>query len=380
MTSTHIYQSDKTIKFIAKAKLKHGDRYDYSLVEYINSRTKVKIICKIHGVFEMSPDNHLSGQNCGRCAGNGKKTTSLFILDAINVHGNTYDYSNVFYTTAATKVDIGCEIHGMFSQTPNSHLRGAGCPECGNIRISEMGRSNSDEFIKKANIVHSFEYTYVNTNYVKTIEKVLITCFIHGDFLQSPNNHLCGNGCPSCVGNVEQSVDRFIEESISIHGNRYVYDKVVYDDATTHVIVGCKIHGDFKVTPNKHLGGSGCVKCSKRVSGISIIWLDSLKNTNLVFEYDIPEYPTYKPVDGYDPLTNTVYQFHGDFWHGNLNNPKYPADGINRRNKKTYGELNRLTNESDDWIRSQGYNLIVMWEMDFRIHLKSLRHSKAPVQ
>jgi superfamily II DNA or RNA helicase len=121
---------DKLSNFIKEANEIHEDRYDYSLVEYSKSNQKVKIKCDIHGVFEQTPKSHLKGSNCPKCSGGVRKTNEFFIEQSNNLHNNIYDYSNVNYINAHTNVDIFCEIHGIFSQTPLSHLGGSGCPIC----------------------------------------------------------------------------------------------------------------------------------------------------------------------------------------------------------------------------------------------------------
>lgn len=122
--------------FVEKAKSIHGDKYDYSLVDYINGLTEVKIICPIHGVFYQKPQNHLAGCGCQKC---GKEKSGLsqkwdtdqFINEAKNIHGNKYDYSLIKYVNADTPVDIICPKHGIFHQTPYKHIRcHHGCQIC----------------------------------------------------------------------------------------------------------------------------------------------------------------------------------------------------------------------------------------------------------
>jgi len=111
-----------TEEFIKKAKEIHGDRYDYSKVNYITAKTKVCIICPKHGEFWMEPVNHLSGQNCPKCVGGVRLTKEEFITKANEVHNNKYDYSKVDYVNSQTKVCIICPEHGEFWQTPEKHI------------------------------------------------------------------------------------------------------------------------------------------------------------------------------------------------------------------------------------------------------------------
>ena len=129
-----IYNKSNTTDFIEKSIKIHNDKYDYSKVEYVNALTKVKIICKQHGVFEQIPNSHLNDSGCSKCGGGYISNNCDFIGKAIKIHYNKYDYSKVEYVNALTKVKIICKTHGIFVQIPNSHLNGSGCSKCGNSK------------------------------------------------------------------------------------------------------------------------------------------------------------------------------------------------------------------------------------------------------
>ena len=131
-------------EFIVKAREVHGDKYDYSKVEYVNQLTKVCIICPTHGEFEQTPDSHLHGHGCPKCVGKNK-TTEQFIEEAREVHGDKYDYSKTYYNGAFKKVTIICPIHGEFWQKPTMHLIGQGCPKC-----SGKNKLTTEQFIEEA--------------------------------------------------------------------------------------------------------------------------------------------------------------------------------------------------------------------------------------
>ena len=117
--------------FITKAIGVHGYKYEYNDVDYINDATKVIVNCKLHGVFLVSPNNHLQGKGCPRCS--GKNKTTKIIIDEFNkIHCNKYNYSSVKYKGAKNKVKIQCKQHGYFEMTPDNHLNGHGCPGCAN--------------------------------------------------------------------------------------------------------------------------------------------------------------------------------------------------------------------------------------------------------
>ena len=187
-----------TQEFAEKAKKVHKDRYDYSKVNYVNSKQKVCIVCPKHGEFWQTPNSHLLGKGCPKCAVKNKpqcnpKTTEQFIEEAKKVHNSFYSYPRTSYVTAGTKVIITCPIHGDFEQTPNSHLNGQGCPKCAHKGI------NTEEFIQRSKQIHGNMYDYSKTVYVNSHSPVTITCPIHGDFEQRPCDHIHQKqGCPKC--------------------------------------------------------------------------------------------------------------------------------------------------------------------------------------
>lgn len=193
-------------EFIRKARKIHGDKYDYSKVEYKGSKVKVCIICPIHGEFWQRPNDHLKGHGCPDCGEEVSynasfSTTEHFIKKSIGVHGIKYDYSNVDYKDTNTDVCIICPIHGEFWQKPRHHLSGCGCKKCACEKMSLEQRKTKDQFIKEANKVHNNKYGYSNVDYVNSHTEVLITCPIHGDFPRTPHDHLKGSGCPICSHN-----------------------------------------------------------------------------------------------------------------------------------------------------------------------------------
>ena len=188
-----------TKEFIEDAVKVHGNKYDYSKVEYINNRTKVCIICPEHGEFWQTPVHHLyRKQGCHLCTGGVNLTTKEFIEKAKQVHGDKYDYSKVEYINNHTKVCIICPKHGEFWQTPNSHLNGNGCFDCSYIERGLKRKSSTKEFLEKAIKIHGDKYDYSKVEYVNAKTKVCIICPEHGEFWQTPNCHLNGQGCPNC--------------------------------------------------------------------------------------------------------------------------------------------------------------------------------------
>lgn len=295
-----------------------------------------------------------------------KSTTHQFISAAVAVHGDKYDYSLVEYTRTYDKVIIICPTHGQFLMRPNSHLSmAAGCPKCAGHH------KTTDSFVQEAVRVHGQTYDYSLVIYVGTYDKVNILCKTHGGFMVAPHNHVSNaSGCPTCAGNLLMTTTEFVTKSNLAHNNRYDYSSSTYVGSNVYVTVVCLLHGEFRVTPSNHIHcGSGCPRCSSKYSKPQISWLNSIEERDGIQiqhaltggEYVIPG--TKYKADGYCKETNTIYEFHGDYWHGN---PQlYSADFINCVNKQTMGDLYRRTIDRESEIKTKGYTLVVMWESDW---------------
>ncbi len=201
----------------------HGDKYDYSKVEYVNTTHKVCIICPIHGEFWQSPATHFKG-GCKKCGDakmakkQKKKSKESFVFRAKKVHGDKYDYSKVEYILMRKKVCIICPTHGEFWQTPDHHLQGRGCKKCQYADIKKAKSFNSEVFIKQAKKVHGDKYDYSKVEYINAKEKVCIICPTHGEFWQIAEVHAyIGCGCPKCA-NVESQGEVDLSEYIKSLG------------------------------------------------------------------------------------------------------------------------------------------------------------------
>jgi hypothetical protein len=193
-----------TKKFIEDSVEVYGNKYDYSESEYTGVMKPIKIICAIHGVFNQSPNAHLNGHGCKSCGvekrvAESRSNTSTFILKAVEIHGDLFDYSLVEYKNNSTKVKIICKEHGVFEQTPAGHLAGRGCSRCHFDNVGKSKRSNKEDFASNSQIPHGNFYDYSEVVYLNNSTKVKIICPNHGAFWQQPNNHLQGKGCPQCA-------------------------------------------------------------------------------------------------------------------------------------------------------------------------------------
>lgn len=303
-------------EFIEKSRKIHGDKYDYSKVEYVNSQTKVCIICPEHGEFWQMPNSHLRGFGCAKCAKKKlgetlKKTTEQFIEEASIVHDGKYDYSKSDYKGKDVKVLIICPEHGEFWQTPHNHLNGAGCPKCKYKNFSEKYKDTAKTFIEKARLMHGNKYDYSKVEYVDSHTKVRIICPEHGEFWQRPNNHIHGWGCAKCSGMAKKTTEQFIEESKNLYPEKYTYDKTEYVNNKTSLIITCKKHGDFKVYPNDHLKGQECPECTiYKLEGDIKSMLDNEK-IEYVWQYS-NEYLGSQRLDFYLPKHRIAIECQGE--------------------------------------------------------------------
>lgn len=175
-------------EFIKRAVYKYKLYFDYSLVEYKDYKTKVKIICPEHGVFEQTPYNHINseGNGCYLCSGKITNTLENFILTANALHSNKYDYSLAVYKNSGTKLKIICPLHGIFEKTPNNHISlKQGCPVC-----SGQVKHNVDSIVNKLSIIHKNKYKYNLKTYTNNKQIIEIICPEHGVFKQKINAHM----------------------------------------------------------------------------------------------------------------------------------------------------------------------------------------------
>jgi hypothetical protein len=288
-----------------------------------------------------------------------------FIEKSLIIHNNKYSYEKVNYVNNMTNVIIICPIHGDFMQFPKVHLRGNGCSKC-------SGKYKKDKFtfINEANNIFNFRYKYDKVNYINNSTKVIITCTIHGDFIQSPKVHLKGNGCSKCSKNykyttseyinlcvkkhgdkfdysntlyinsnskikylckkcnneVEQlarehlksgckycyslTTQKFIKKSIEIHGSKYDYSKVNYNGYNKVDII-CKKHGIFKQSPMHHIHSKqGCPKCKTSKGEREIINYLESSNINYIYQKKFENLPKLR-FDFYIPNYNICIEYNG---------------------------------------------------------------------
>jgi hypothetical protein len=286
--------------FIQRSNIANNNFYDYSASIFTGTKNKVSIVCPIHGIFTQIAQNHMRGDRCPSCTRNKKLDTPIFVERAQGIHGNVYDYSLVEYKNNSTKVKLICNIHhSIFEQTPNKHLEGHGCPQCGPAKMAEAQKLSWQDFADRASLIHN---------------------------------------------------------------NKYDYSLIDYQTIKQYVIIMCPTHGEFHQTPDNHLAGHGCSKCTSSISKMETKWLDSLniKERNKTIHIAGKIFK----VDGFDLASNTIYEFYGDYWHGNPD--IYNSSDYNQMNKKTFGDLYNHTMRRQETLQKAGYNIVYIWENNFQ--------------
>lgn len=253
---------NSTEEFIQRAREVHGYKYDYTKTDLNNKIDgKVIITCPVHGDFLQKPSQHLTGRGCLLCSGCNKKTTERFITQARKVHGNKYDYSKTQYINSKTKVCIICPEHGEFRQFPNGHLQGRGCPKCGRKKRDNSCKKDLEYVKKKCSELFGDRYEILSDTYTGIYCKIEVLCKEHGVFKTTPNRLMNGHGCPICGGKIKLTTEDFIKRANEIHGNKYDYSKIDYSGANKKVCIICPKHGEFFQTASQHLLGRGCPHC-----------------------------------------------------------------------------------------------------------------------
>jgi hypothetical protein len=281
---------------------KYDGKFGYEKSVFFGWNEKMEIVCPIHGSFWQTPNKHINGKNgCKACAGKKKRTTEEFNEVGAKIHNGKYKYPD-FYVNRNTPIEIICPIHGSFFQRPAEHLSGNGCLNCGHIETHNKQRKPFNLFVNQANEKFSYQYDYS-------------------------------------------------EAEKTYNGNK------------SYVKVICNIHGSFLVRVIKHLQGCGCPHCGGNSSHAEKEWIRSLNNPKIIPQKKIylPD-NTYIKADGYDPDTNTIYEYNGKYYHGHPDvcNPDEKA-GYDNKNR-TFGEIYLDTIIKELRLKELGFTVISVWK------------------
>lgn len=358
-------------QFLLDAVHAHGDRYDYSNVEYVNSYTHIKVNCRrCQSDFQTMPANHTHRKRsgCPKCARDDTKITlKEFVERSRAFHGDRYDYSLTILNGINSKVKITCRIcESEFEQEATVHFR-SGCPTCFGKSLKTI-----DQFVREAVAVHGQKYDYTRSVYLGNATPLEIICrTCHESFCMKPNNHLSSkSGCECHVNRKHRlsTLKRFIERAHVIHGDKYDYTLATYCGSRIAITIVCDKGHLFKQTPSVHINAKcGCPYCSHVVSDSETQWLDSLNILPENRQKRIPK--TRYRVDALEG--QTVYEFYGAFWHGDPR--RFPQSKLNPKTRFTYGEMYKHTLERHTKLIELGYIIKYVWELDW---LDDLQFSK----
>ena len=278
-------------EFIEKANKRFNFKYDYSLVGYENQRSRIKIICPIHGLITQTPQVHLqSATGCTECGKelavkiNQESRTSFsdFEAEANNKFGGKYAYRESTYEGVRNPIDILCHTHGWFSKTGLAHLKGEGCPDCSKGRLSP--NQIKEQAIQKHG--DKFDYSLITDN-LTLGSKITVICPSHGKFKTVLKSHLNGKDCPTCEKEQREAIKAarakklaenrearrkkaeisFIKRATKKHNGRYTYDNFRYEIGDKYAIITCSAHGDFRQKMQSHTAlGRGCPECGAEES------------------------------------------------------------------------------------------------------------------
>ena len=251
----------------------HGNKYDYSDVKYINMATKVKIKCKIHGLFEQLPSVHLNGCGCSRCIHKGLTEEDFKIL-LLEKHKGNCEYVSGFVSMSQSCI-FNCSKHGLFTKTPSNFMQKKwGCKACANIEIGislSLGRGLIVSDIESLGLFELISIIKNGDSY-NSRTKIKVRCLKHNVIeVRNYENLMKSKGCKICAEKSKSSKRFYSNETFTKlaqqkYGDKYDYSKTIYIRSSKPVVVTCREHGDFLVRPNAHLSKetSGCSKCSYR--------------------------------------------------------------------------------------------------------------------
>lgn len=277
-------------EFIDKAKLKHGDRYDYSKVNYINNNTNVVIICKEHGEFEQRPRMHIS-HGCKECKYQSYRHCQEDIVNRLNIlHNYKYDYSSFKYKSIIDKINLSCSKHGDFDILLETHLKGIGCLLC---HKEHKFKIRNEEFIEKCLKIHNNLYDYSEVKYNGLYNLVKIICPKHGVFEQIPKNHLVGKGCSICrESKGELNIRKYLTENNIKFISQYKFDdckfkrKLPFDFYLPEFNICIEFNGEQHYKTVNFFGGEKKLESNKIRDNIKV---EYCKNNNIqliVIKYD----------------------------------------------------------------------------------------------
>ena len=395
-------RSERFKNIIKQLELENKDNISFADL-YLNSREDMLIPCSTdkHGLVIMTPHSHISSPTgCTKCSGKYKRTQEEFDEDLRNTFGEKLTRISP-YKNQNTPMRMMCNNkHGEFIKTGSYLLNGnQGCPICQREESSEKRRWKPAEWIEKAEKVHPDKKDdYLNIR-LETVDDILwaidILCIFHQTlYKQRANDHHKGHRCNKCKDNTLSNIFKmpyplFLQRCRELHHENYEWPEKEpedYKNGNSKISVIChntykngEEHGIWYPSVHNHLQGSKCPKCNDRSSAIAREWL-SMKQAGMKThlqtldsvegEFSPIKDRKYK-VDGYNKETNTIYEFHGTYYHGDPT--RYKSDEINCKSGKTMGELYQNTVDKRINCLAAGYKYVEIWEKQWNIFKRLIR-------
>ena len=335
----------------------YGNDYNLDDTIYVDSNTKLGVICNKHGIVniipydlfksKLSPCKHCRKENTIRV-----KDTKTFIQKSIQIHGDIFDYSLSEYKSNSQEIDIICKEHGKFSLIADNHLsKNRGCPSC-----KSRHSLNQEDILIRFNKIHNNKYKYPNFKYNTVYDYMDVECLVHGNFQQKISIHLNGHGCPKCgLDSIRNTQYDFETKSNIIHKNKYNYNITSYKHSQEKVSIICPKHGIFSQIARDHLHGNGCGDCANEIREYSSSYekeiYNFIKSKKSELEL-IQNYRIKKEIDVYIPDFNLGIEFNGTYWHSHLH-----------KNKNYH-------KEKSDYFKSKGINIFHVWEYQWNNPIK----------
>lgn len=358
-------------EFIAKLRDRYQDAFDFSQAVYTSMKVKTTIICPAHGPFQATPNFLLhpkTTHGCPACArekaapkiaATKRKSLDALILEARQVHGDRYDYSQAFYKGAFASMTILCPEHGPFLQAPRVHLSGSGCPQCAMKVKKAESRLNETEFLARAKEKHGEQFDYSNTVYEGYESRIPVRCKKHNcEFTVKAASHLVGKGgCPECANEnrarITESV--FLERANALYKNRFQYEN--YTGINDEVTLICPEHGAIQQVAYVHLRGGGCPVCSRQVyftgSKEENNVLDFIKTMDPAAYRGDKELIYPQELDIISHSRTVAIEYCGLYWHSDFSNTKgakAKTRHLDKLNKVEASGYRLITIFADEWI------------------------------
>lgn len=307
-------------EFLSKVKAVHGDRYDYSEALYQGQNKKVTIKCKEHGQFSQTPDSHLNGRGCPECGrkaiGDGSRLSRDEFLRRLLELNTGYGLDEVRYESMSRHITLVCKEHGRFSaQAGNVLYRKSGCPKCAVESNGKRSRKSFESYVNRARAVHGERFEYLGVEYENAQAYLMVYCREHGEFRQLANSHLNGVGCIKCSKPIWDT-DSFIVEANKVHENKYSYFGANYTGSTNKVVITCPDHGEFLQLPSCHVHlAQGCPKCANIGPSEAQLEIYKFLSNHTKVELEYTLADTRKRLDMFVPNLNLAVEYHGLIWH-----------------------------------------------------------------